>query len=70
MRTVLTYAVQERKLQEIATSYAVQNEKSGNVLRKLGFQEIKEVPYECNGGKLVTTGKYCVFKRKMSELCG
>ena len=62
MRAVLTFAFQEKKIQEIATSYAGENKKSGNVLRKLGFQEIKEVPYECSGGKLITTGKYCVLK--------
>ena len=25
-------------------------------------ENIKEIPYECNGGKLITTGKYCVLK--------
>lgn len=62
MRAVLTFAFQEKKVQEIATSYAEENKKSGNVLRKLGFREIREVPYVCCGGKRITTGKYCVMK--------
>ncbi len=58
MRAVLKYAAQEMNVREIATSYALENRKSANVLRKLGFLGTKEVPYACN------IGIYCVYKAK------
>lgn len=62
MRTVIKYAVEIMKIKEISTAYAVENPASGRVLRKLGFQFVKEIPYECNGGDLVTTGIYCRYE--------
>ncbi len=62
MSTVMEYAVEEMKIKEICTAYAVENPASGRVLQKLGFQSVKEIPYECNGGDIVTTGLYCRYE--------
>lgn len=48
---------------EIGTSYAIENPASGRVLQKLGFQFVKEIPYACNGGEIVTTGSYCRYQQ-------
>lgn len=62
MRTVIKYAVEEMNITEISTAYVVKNRVSGRVLQKLGFQFIGEVSYECNGGDIVTAGRYCSYK--------
>lgn len=64
MRAVIKYAVEVMKIKEISTTYAIDNSASGYVLQKLGFQFIKEVPYKCNGGDIVTTGRYCKYKAR------
>ena len=63
MSTVIKYAVEVKKINEISTSYAIENLASGRVLQKLGFQFVKEIPYECNGGDIVTMGRYCTYKK-------
>lgn len=65
MSTVIKYAVEVMNINEISTSYAIENIASGRVLQKLGFQFVKEIPYECNGGEIVTTGRYCTYKSKV-----
>lgn len=67
MRTVIKYAVEIMKIKEISTAYAAENPASGRVLRKLGFQFVKEIPYECNGGDLVTTGIYCRYEAEETQ---
>ena len=62
MNAVMKYAVEKMKIREISTAYAKENSASGNVLQKLGFQVVKEVPYECNGGEIITTGILCKYK--------
>ncbi|MDD4370447.1 MAG: GNAT family N-acetyltransferase [Anaerostipes sp.] len=62
MNAVMKYAVEKMKIREISTVYAKENPASGHVLQKLGFQVVKEVPYECNGGEIVTTGRLCRYK--------
>ena len=57
MKKVMAYAVESMDVSEIITTYAVENPASGNVLQKLGFQYEKDVPYECSGGEIITTGK-------------
>lgn len=61
MNAVMGYAVEGKNIKEIGTSYAIENPASGRVLQKLGFQFVKEIDYECNGGELVTKGNYCRF---------
>ncbi len=62
MRAVIKYAAEVMKIKEISTAYAVENQASGRVLQKLGFRFVKEIPYECNGGDIITTGRYCRYK--------
>ena len=62
MSAVMKYAIDVLKVEEISTAYAKENPASGQVLQKLGFQFVKEVPYECNGGDITTTGKYCTYR--------
>lgn len=64
LREVIKYAVEVMKIKQISTTYAVDNQASCHVLQKLGFKYIKEVPYHCNGGDIVTTGIYCRYEAK------
>lgn len=58
MRRVLAFAKDELHVKEVIAVHAIENPASGKVIEKLGFQYIKEVPYECNGGTIQTKGKY------------
>ncbi len=58
MRAVMDYAKNELKIRECIAIHAVENPASGRVMEKLGFRYEKEVPYECSGGEIHTTGKY------------
>ena len=58
MKRVLIYAKEELKIKQVIAVHAVENSASGKVIKKLGFQFIKEIPYECNGGTIQTTGYY------------
>lgn len=58
MNRVMRYAAEDLNIKEICTVYAIDNPASGHVLEKLGFKFVKEVPYECSGGDIVTTGRY------------
>lgn len=62
MKSVMSYAVSTLKIKECIAVHAVENPASGNVIKKLGFIYEKDVPYECNGGKTITTGKYYRYK--------
>lgn len=65
MKAVLRYAVGVRNIDVVYTTFAAENQRFGNVLKKLGFEFVKEVPYVCNGGKTLTTGVFCEFEPKM-----
>lgn len=43
--------------EEIISSHAKENIASENVMRKLGFQYEKDIPYECNNGTVMREGK-------------
>lgn len=62
MGAVLRYGVEILHLDQIATSYALENPASGRVLEKLGFRVEREIPYECGGGELTVRGNYCVYQ--------
>ena len=62
MSSVMQYAAEVLKVEEIITVHAVQNPASGRVLQKLGFQYEKKVPYECSGGNIITTGKCYIYR--------
>ncbi len=59
MKAVLAFAETQLGIKEVVTTYAVENSASGRVLEKLGFRYEKDVPYECSGGKIQTTGRLC-----------
>lgn len=61
MREVLNFSKTTLSVESITTSYAKVNEASGKVLNKLGFVDIKEIPYECSGGEFVTDGILCRY---------
>lgn len=58
MHCVLDFAVKTIGIRECIAVHAVENQESGRVIEKLGFRYEKEVPYECNGGEIKTTGRY------------
>ncbi|MGN1015148.1 MAG: GNAT family N-acetyltransferase [Butyricicoccus sp.] len=62
MTLVMHYAVQELGMRECIAVHAAENEASGRVIQKLGFQYEKDVPYVCGGGSMETTGKYYRYK--------
>ena len=64
MNAVMKYAVEVMKIKESSTTYAIENPASGHVLQKLGFRFMKEVPYECNGGDIVTTRRFCRYEAR------
>ena len=64
MKAVMHFAEEELVMEECVTSYAGVNTKSANVLHKLRFVDEAEIPYECNGGEMITVGILCRYKRQ------
>lgn len=62
MEAVMAYAAEELGMKECITSYAKVNQNSARVLDKLGFQDEKEIPYECSGGEIHTKGMLCRYR--------
>ncbi|MGN1411080.1 MAG: GNAT family N-acetyltransferase [Oscillospiraceae bacterium] len=58
MIKVLDFAKKELHIKEVIAIHSIQNLKSARVIEKLGFQYVKDVPFECNGGTIHTKGKY------------
>lgn len=58
MKCVMAFAKDMLKVKECIAVHAVENNASGHVIEKLGFKYEKDIPYECNGGDVKTTGKY------------
>lgn len=59
MRRVIDFAADDLQISEIVGRYAVENPKSGNVMKKLGFEYEKDIPYICNDGAVVRNGIQC-----------
>ena len=57
MKGAMKYGAEVLGIKEYVTSCAVENKASARVLEKLGFRYVKEIPYECNGGEIKTSGK-------------
>ena len=55
-KPVMQFAETKLGMKECVTAYAKVNTASANVLHKLGFVDEKEIPYECNGGDIITEG--------------
>lgn len=58
MKKALEYTSNELGIKKYVAAHAIENEASGHVIEKLGFQFEKEIPYICNGGKIHTVGKF------------
>lgn len=63
MNKVMNYAKEVLHVNECIAIHAIENPASGRIIQKLGFHYEKEVPYECNGGEIVTLGKFYRYKR-------
>lgn len=62
MLEVIKFAKEELKIKEIVGRHAKENIASGIVLEKLGFIYIKDIPYECNGGKNIYDGREYILE--------
>ena len=61
MKAVMKFAETELGMKECITTYAKVNNSSANVLHKLGFQDEKDISYECSGGDIITDGILCRY---------
>lgn len=59
MKRVIEFAKEELDIMELVGRYAKENPASGNVMKKLGFQYEKDIPYECNDGTVMRDGIQC-----------
>lgn len=59
MRKVVDFAVTSLGITEIVGRHAKENPASGNVMKKLGFEYEKDIPYECNDGAVKREGIQC-----------
>lgn len=66
MKKVIAFAQEELHISEIVGRYAKENPASGNVMRKLGFQYEKDIPYPCNDGAVMREGIQCRWKGEVS----
>jgi ribosomal-protein-alanine N-acetyltransferase len=57
MKEILKFAKEELGIKEMIGGYAKENPASENVMRKLGFQYEKDIPYECNNGTVMREGE-------------
>lgn len=59
MQRVLAFARAELGITEVIGRYAKENPASGNILKKLGFQYEKDIPYPCNDRAVWRDGIQC-----------
>ena len=59
MKRIIQFAKDELHIKELDGQYAKVNPASGNVLRKLGFQYLRDVPYDCNNDGIPIEGIQC-----------
>jgi ribosomal-protein-alanine N-acetyltransferase len=57
VKRILEFARDELGVKQIAGRHAKENPASENILKKLGFQYIKDIPYPCNEGSVMREGK-------------
>lgn len=57
MKEILSFANRELGIHEFVGRFAKENPASGNVMKKLGFLYEKDIPYECNEGKVCMMGE-------------
>ena len=61
MKVVMNYAETKLGMNKCITTYAKANKSSANVLHKLGFKDVKDIPYECSAGEIITDGVECCY---------
>lgn len=59
MDIIICFARETLCIKEIVGRYAKENPASGNVMKKLGFQFEKHIPYACNNGTVHREGVQC-----------
>ena len=59
LRCIIDFATEQLKIFQIVGRYAKENPASGNVMKKIGFQYEKDIPYECNDGTVMRDGIQC-----------
>lgn len=57
MTEIIKFVEDELGIKEIVGRHAKENPASENVMKKLGFQHVKDIPYECNAGTKIYEGK-------------
>lgn len=62
MKETIKFAKEKLELREIVGRHAKENTGSENVLKKLGFEYVKDISYECNHGKVIMEGKEYILK--------
>lgn len=65
VKRVLEFAAEELLITEVVGRYAKENPASGNVMKKLGFQYEKDIPYECNDGAVMREGIQCRWLKEL-----
>lgn len=53
MQTILQFAKDTLGIKEIVGRHTKENTASEHVMKKLGFQYEKDIPYECNNGTVL-----------------
>ena len=59
VKCIIDFATEQMNISQIVGRYAKENPASGNVMKKLGFQYEKDIPYECNDGAVMREGIQC-----------
>jgi ribosomal-protein-alanine N-acetyltransferase len=62
MNEVIEFAKVQLDIKVIMGRHAKENPASGKVLEKLGFEYIRDIPYECNKGKNIYLGKEYILR--------
>lgn len=62
MMKVISFVKEELGVKEIVGRHAKDNASSENVMKKLGFEFVKDIPYECNEGQNIYEGKEHILK--------
>lgn len=62
MQGIIHFAKENLGITEIVGRHAKENPASENVMKKLGFKYVRDIPYECDEGKYVYEGKEYLLK--------
>lgn len=54
---MISFAKNKLNIKQLVGRHAKINTASENVMKKLGFKYIKDIPYDCNDGAAILEGK-------------